>query len=499
MGKSRNLDTAFFGQPRGLSTLFFTETWERFSYYGMRAILLYYMYYAVSQGGLGMDQATAASLMSIYGSLVYLSSIVGGWLSDRVFGSYWTVFYGALLIMFGHISLSLPFGQGALYASIAFIVVGSGLMKPNITNMVGKLYSEEDARRDAGFSLYYFGVNFGAFIAPIAVPWAAGGFGFHAFGAHQNFHAGFSLAAIGMFIGLVQYLIDGKKYISPQSLVPTEPIEKENLRRVVTWIVAGLVIVLAFLGGLFLVGQLNIENIINMVTVLAFIVPIAYFVIMLKSKEVTSKEKKKVQAYIPLWIAAVAFWSIEESGSVVLALFAAQRTVLHIGGWHYSAANFQVLNPLFIMILTPIFVWLWNNWKNQPSSPKKFSGGLIFAGASYIWMALPGIIHGTTAGKVSPFWLVGSWFICMIGEMLLSPIGLSVTARLAPKAYSSQMMSLWLLADAAAQAINAQIVKFYSTGTEVPYFLSIGAVSVVLGIGLLLISKKIFSLMEGEA
>ena len=302
-----------------------------------------------------------------------------------------------------------------------------------------------------------------------------------------------------MFIGLVQYLIDGKKYISPQSLVPTEPIEKENLHRVVTWIIAGVVVVLAFLGGIFLVGQLNIENIINMVTVLAFIVPIAYFIIMLKSKEVTHKEKKKVQAYIPLWIAAVAFWSIEESGSVVLALFAAQRTVLHIGSWHYSAANFQVLNPLFIMILTPIFVWLWNNWKNQPSSPKKFSGGLLFAGASYIWMALPGIIHGTTAGKVSPFWLVGSWFICMIGEMLLSPIGLSVTARLAPKAFSSQMMSLWLLADAAAQAINAQIVKFYSTGTEVPYFLSIGAVSVVLGIVLLLISKRIFSLMEDEA
>ena len=189
MDKQKQLDTSFFGQPRGLATLFFTEMWERFSYYGMRAILLFYMYYAVSKGGLGMDQATAASIMSIYGSLVYLSGVIGGWLSDRLWGPRKTVFIGGVLIMFGHIALSLPAGTTALYASIILIVIGTGLLKPNVSELVGGLYSEEDRRRDAGFSMFVFGINFGAAISPIAVPWAANGFGLHLFGNEMNFHA----------------------------------------------------------------------------------------------------------------------------------------------------------------------------------------------------------------------------------------------------------------------------------------------------------------------
>ncbi|MFC2685474.1 MAG: peptide ABC transporter permease, partial [Limosilactobacillus oris] len=177
--------------------------------------------------------------------------------------------------------------------------------------------------------------------------------------------------------------------------------------------------------------------------------------------------------------------------------FAQDRTILHIGSWHFAAANFQTLNPLFIMILTPVFVWLWDHWKNQPTSPTKFAYGLVFAGISYAWMALPGIIHGTTSGRVSPLWLVGSWFLCEIGEMLISPIGLSVTTKLAPKAFKSQMLSMWFLADAAAQAVNAQIVKFYSSSTEVPYFLTIGLVSIVFGIILMFFVKKIHRLMGG--
>ena len=187
-------DVSFFGHPRGLATLFFTEMWERFSYYGMRAILLFYMYYSVAEGGLGFDKTTAASIMSIYGSLVYLSSVIGGFLSDRVLGSRKTVFIGGVLIMFGHIALATPFGRVALFVSIALIVIGTGLLKPNVSGMVGDLYSDTDPRRDAGFSIFVFGINMGAFIAPIAVGYL---------GQNVNFHLGFSLAAIGMFFGLV--------------------------------------------------------------------------------------------------------------------------------------------------------------------------------------------------------------------------------------------------------------------------------------------------------
>ena len=497
MSKERNVDTAFFGQPRGLSTLFFTEMWERFSYYGMRAILLFYMYYAVTKGGLGMDQATAASIMSIYGSLVYLSGVVGGWLSDRVWGPRRTVFIGGVLIMFGHIALSLPFGISALYVSIALIVIGTGLLKPNVSEMVGGLYSAEDRRRDSGFSMFVFGINLGAAVAPWAVPWAANGFGLNLFHGEMNFHAGFSLAAIGMFFGLIQYVIGGRKYLSKDSLYPDDPIEKDDLRPVLIWTLVGVVALVIILGLLAALGQLNITNIITLITIIAIALPIYYFVMMLNSKKVTEKEHSRVLAYIPLFIAAVIFWAIEESGSVVLALFAEQRTILHIGGWHFAAANFQTLNPLFIMILTPVFVTLWDHWKNQPSAPGKFAAGLVFAGLSYDSMPLPALIHGTTAGRVSPFWLVGSWFIVEIGEMLISPIGLAVTTRLAPKAFKSQMMSMWFLADAAAQAVNAQIVKFYSSSTEVPYFLTIGLVSIVFGIILMFFVKKIHRLMGG--
>ncbi|MDO4903398.1 MAG: oligopeptide:H+ symporter [Limosilactobacillus sp.] len=494
MSKERNLDTAFFGQPRGLSTLFFTEMWERFSYYGMRAILLFYMYYAIKDGGLGINQTTAASIMSIYGSLVYLSGVVGGWLSDRVWGARRTVLIGGILIMFGHIALSLPFGIPALFASIALIVVGTGLLKPNVSEMVGGLYSPEDRRRDAGFSMFVFGINLGAAVAPWAVPAAASGFGlWHG----NNFHAGFSLAAIGMFFALIQYVIGGRKYLSDASLYPQDPIEKSELNKVITRAVIGVVAIAIILALLAVLGQLSIANIINLITIIAIALPIYYFVIMLTSKKVTKTEKSRVVAYIPLFIAAAIFWGIEESGSVVLALFAEQRTVLHIGGWHFAAANFQTLNPLFIMILTPVFVTLWSKWKNQPSAPGKFAAGLVFAGLSYLFMALPALIHGTTAGRVSPFWLVGSWFIVEIGEMLVSPIGLSVTTRLAPKTYKSQMMSMWFMADAAGQAVNAQIVKFYSSSTEVPYFLAVGFVSVVFGIILMFMVKKIHGLMAG--
>lgn len=497
MDKQKQLDTSFFGQPRGLATLFFTEMWERFSYYGMRAILLFYMYYAVTKGGLGMSETTAASIMSIYGSLVYLSGVVGGWLSDRVWGPRRTVFIGGVLIMFGHIALSLPFGVSALYISIALIVAGTGLLKPNVSEMVGGLYSENDRRRDSGFSMFVFGINLGAAVAPWAVPWAANGFGLNLFHGEMNFHAGFSLAAIGMFFGLVQYVIGGRKYLSKDSLYPDDPIDKESLRPVMIWTLVGVVVLAVVLGLLAAMGQLNITNVITIITIIAIALPIYYFIMMLNSKKVTKEEHSRVLAYIPLFIAAVIFWAIEESGSVVLALFAEQRTILHIGGWHFAAANFQTLNPLFIMILTPVFVTLWDHWKNQPSAPGKFAAGLVFAGLSYAFMALPALIHGTTAGRVSPFWLVGSWFIVEIGEMLISPIGLAVTTRLAPKAFKSQMMSMWFLADAAAQAVNAQIVKFYSSATEVPYFLTIGIVSIVFGVILMFFVKRIHRLMGG--
>ena len=481
-------EATFLGHPRGLSTLFFTEMWERFSYYGMRAILLYYMYYEVSKGGLGIPQATAASIMSIYGSLVYLSSTIGGFISDRILGSRRTVFIGGVLIMFGHIALATPFGKTALFISIALIVIGTGLLKPNVSEMVGGLYSEDDPRRDAGFSIFVFGINLGAFISPIIVGYL---------GQNVNFHLGFSLAAIGMFFGLIQYTIDGKKYLSKDSLYPTDPLEPHEFKSLAKKIGIGVVAIVLILVIMSLFKMLTILNVINLITIFAVLIPIYYFIAMLSSRKISKKERSRVVAYIPLFIASILFWSIEEQGSVVLALFAAQQTRLHIFSWSFPASIFQSMNPLFIMLYVPFFAFLWTKLgKKQPSSAAKFAYGLFFAGISFVWMMLPGLLFGTDA-KVSPLWLVLSWALVIVGEMLISPIGLSVTTKLAPKAFQSQMMSMWFISDAVAQAFNAQLVRFYSTKTEVAYFGCVGVATIVFGLILLLFVPKIKKLMEG--
>ncbi len=449
-------EPTFLGHPRGLSTLFFTEMWERFSYYGMRAILLYYMYYSVSQGGLGFDKTTAASIMSIYGSLVYLSSVIGGFVSDRIWGSRKTVFIGGVLIMLGHIVLATPFGKMALFLSIALIVIGTGLLKPNVSEMVGGLYTPEDTRRDSGFSIFVFGINMGAFIAPLTVGWL---------GQQVNFHLGFSLAAIGMFFGLIQYSIDGRKYLSKESLYPTDPLEPDEMkslgRKTAVWsVLIALIIVLMLLFNMF-----TIMNIINLLTIFAVCIPVYYFVKILASNKIDKVERSRVLAYIPLFIASVLFWSIEEQGSVVLALFANEQTRLSLFGFNFPSSWFQSMNPLFIMLYVPFFAKLWTKLgKKQPSSPMKFSFGLFFAGLSFIWM--------------------------------ISPIGLSVTTKLAPKAFQAQMMSIWFLGDAVAQAFNAQIVRLYNDGTEVVYFGTIGIVTVVFGGLLLVLTPRIKKLME---
>lgn len=481
-------EATFLGHPRGLSTLFFTEMWERFSYYGMRAILLYYMYYEVSKGGLGIPQATAASIMSIYGSLVYLSSTIGGFISDRILGSRRTVFIGGVLIMFGHIALATPFGKTALFISIALIVIGTGLLKPNVSEMVGGLYSEEDPKRDAGFSIFVFGINLGAFISPIIVGYL---------GQNVNFHLGFSLAAIGMFFGLIQYTLDGKKYLSKGSLYPTDPLEPHEFKSLAKKVTIGVVAIALILFIMSLFGMLTILNVINLITILAVLIPIYYFVAMLSSRKITKKERSRVLAYIPLFIASILFWSIEEQGSVVLALFAEQQTRLHILSWSFPASIFQSMNPLFIMLYVPFFAFLWTKLgSKQPSSAAKFAYGLFFAGISFLWMMLPGMLFGTGV-KVSPFWLIISWALVIVGEMLISPIGLSVTTKLAPKAFQSQMMSMWFISDAVAQAFNAQLVRYYSTKTEVAYFGSVGVATIVFGLILLAFVPKIKKLMEG--
>lgn len=478
----------FFGHPKGLFTLFFTEFWERFSYYGMRAILVYYMYYEMSEGGLGLDQTTALSIMSIYGSLVYMSGIIGGWLADRIFGTSKAIFYGGILIMLGHIALAIPGSLALFFVSMVLIVLGTGLLKPNVSSVVGEIYAEDDNRRDAGFSIFYMGINMGAFIAPLIVGTV---------GMKVNFHLGFSLAAVGMFIGLILFVATKKKNLGLAGTVIANPLSpSEKSRTIKIFTVSAILIAAVVYFGLEY-GFLTFDSFIATVGIFGLLIPTAYFIVMYRSKKTTATERSRILAYIPLFIAAVMFWSIQEQGSTILAAYADTRTDLEFAGITISPAWFQSLNPLFIITLAPVFAWMWVRLGNrQPSIPRKFSLGLLFAGLSFLVILLPAYFGGTDA-LVNPLWLVLSYFIIVLGELCLSPVGLSATTKLAPVAFSAQTMSLWFLSNAAAQAINAQLVKFYTPENEMMYFGIIGGASIVLSILLYIASPLIQRFMKG--
>lgn len=477
----------FFGHPKGLFTLFFTEFWERFSYYGMRAILVYYMYYEVSKGGLGLDEHLALAIMSIYGALVYMSGIIGGWLADRVFGTSRAVFYGGLLIMAGHIALAIPGGVAALFVSMALIVLGTGLLKPNVSSIVGDMYKPGDDRRDAGFSIFYMGINLGAFLAPLVVGTA---------GMKYNFHLGFGLAAVGMFLGLIVFIATRKKNLGLAGTYVPNPLTPAEKKKAASIMAVGAVVIAVLLAILIPNGWFTVETFISLVGILGIIIPIIYFVVMYRSPKTTAEERSRVIAYIPLFIASAMFWAIQEQGSTILANYADKRTQLDVAGIHLSPAWFQSLNPLFIILLAPVFAWMWVKLgKRQPTIPQKFALGLLFAGLSFIVILVPGHLSG--GGLVHPIWLVLSYFIVVLGELCLSPVGLSATTKLAPAAFSAQTMSLWFLSNAAAQAINAQLVRFYTPENETAYFGTIGGAAVVLSVILFLLVPSIQRLMKG--
>jgi POT family proton-dependent oligopeptide transporter len=481
----------FFGHPRGLGVLFFVEFWERFSYYGMRALLIFYMYYSLKDGGLGIDETTAQSIMAVYGSLIFMTSVLGGWVADRITGTRQATILGGVLIIIGHICLSLPIGLTGLFISMFFIIVGSGLMKPNISNIVGRLYPEDDKRMDAGFVIFYMAVNSGALVAPFIL---------NQFIHGGNFHIGFSIAAFGMFLGLIWYMLFNRKNLGDVGMSPTNPLTQDERKKYIgifSGIIALIIIVVVIAA---LTHTLSFNLVSYTVLVLGIALPIAYFIIMIRSKEVTDDERSRVYAFIPLFILGVLFWSIQEQGSNVLNIYAIKNSdmQLNLFGWHtpFGMAIFQSINPLFIILLAPVVSALWKKLgTKQPSLPSKFVLGAALAGVSYLLVAAIGYASGASHFSVN--WVILSYVICVVGELFLSPTGSSAAVKLAPKAFNSQMMSLWLLTNATAQAINGTIVKLRAPLGDTNYFLFLGIITIVISIIITAFIPKIVRGMRG--
>ncbi|KZM35720.1 peptide MFS transporter [Oerskovia enterophila] len=470
-------DRAFFGHPRGLSTLFGLEVWERFSFLGMQAILVLFFTATVADDGLGMEAGQAASIAAGYGTMVYLVSVGGGWIADRVLGSYRAVLWGGILIACGHYTMAIP-AELSTWLGLVLISLGTGLLKPNVSTLVGKLYSTTDERRDAGFALYYMGINVGAFFGPLVTGWL---------GADVGWHWGFSAAAIGMTAGVVQYVV-GRRHIPGHGRGPEAPLPPAVMRRTL-WILGGVaagVVILAV--GLALVGRLSIAGVVDALTVVAMAAPIVYFTVMFRSPRVTGEERGRLRPFLVLWFASVAFNFVLFQAYSVLILLADQHVERTIFGWQAPAAWFSSFLGGVEVLVAPVVAALWT-WlgPRQPHASKKIAIGALLGGLSYL-VLVPAVTGQSGDWKIAVWWLLASLLLLGLGDVLLQTTGLSATTKLAPAAFSSQSMAVWFLSIALANGIQAQTVRFYGEIPDGLYFTLNGAVAVLVAVVVLVLS-----------
>ncbi len=474
-------DRGFFGQPRPLASVFGVEMWERFSFYGMQGILLIYLYYSAERGGLGVPEATAAGIVGAYGGAVYFSTILGAWLADRVFGSERILFWSAVVIMAGHISLALLPGFTGVIVGLICVAIGSGGLKANATRIVGTLYDEHDPRRDAGFSLFYLGINLGAFLGPLLTGLLQTTLGFH---------WGFGLAAVGMAIGLIQYSF-GRKRLPDRAREVPHPLPRSRYPLMIVLAIVAVVILVV----LVLTGLINADNIALWVIGLVVAAAIAYFVVILGSRLVSADERSRVVAFIPLFIVNAVFWSLYQQQFTVVTIYSDKRLNRDIFGWEFPVSWVQSINPIFIIVLSGVFAAIWTKWgEKQPSTPLKFAAGTVFMGLAF-WLFL--IWAGGGANSTPVLAIVGILLVFTVAELLISPIGLSASTKLAPRPFQAQMVALYFLSVALGTAMAGQLAKLYSPDNEGVYFSIIGLVAVIVGVALALVSRWVLRLMRG--
>ncbi len=434
--------TGLAGHPSGLRTLFFTEMWERFSYYGMRALLVLFMTAPLTSAnpGLGFDVGKSSAIYGLYTSMVYLLSLPGGWMADRLWGQRKAVFVGGCIIACGHFSMAVP-TIGTFYLGLTLIVLGTGLLKPNVSTMVGDLYPEGGARRDAGFSIFYMGINLGASLGT-----ALCGF----IGEGYNFHWGFSLAGFGMVLGLIQYKLGAKRLGDAGKLKSDDsPEVLARLSRNFFLIAGGVGVAVAAFTFLMVSGALDL-TITQVATALGYGILIlsgVFFLYLFVAGGLTSEEKRRLVVIIWLYLLVAVFWSGFEQAGSSMNIFARDLTDRNVMGWDMPASWLQNVNPIFIVLFAPVFGWLWT-WLAQrnanPSIPMKFVLGLFGLAAGFFVLSW-GSANASETSRVSMSWLVVTYFLHTSGELCVSPVGLSSMTKLAPKGRVGQMMGVWFI------------------------------------------------------
>jgi len=484
-------EKTFFGQPRALATLFFTEMWERFSYYGMRAILVLYLIAPPDGetppgGGLGFSDSDAAAIYGTYVSLIYLLPLVGGWVADRLTGPRRAVLLGGIVIAAGHFIMAVPV-EALFWSGLLVIAVGTGLLKPSVSAMVGGLYGPTDTRRDGGFSIFYMGINLGALIAPLIVGYL---------GEDINWHLGFAVAGVGMLIGLAQYMA-GWKGLGSVGLAAPNPASPSERRR------AGIQTVVAVAATVIVVGLalgvigLSIADITVLFTLVVVAIAVIYFWRLFKQPQLTAIDRDRLWAFVFLFLAAVVFWAIYDQSGSTINEFVSKFTETNVGGFAVPISWIQSINPVFIIIFAPIFAVLWTKLgQRAPSTPIKFAMAIFGVGLSFLIM-VPAALQAEDGEQSALWWIVSVFLVQTWAELLLSPNGLSVTTKLAPAGLVSQMLALWFLATAVGDSVGGQLVRLVDVVGWAGYFIACGIGTIIIGGLFLLVVPRIKRLMEG--
>jgi proton-dependent oligopeptide transporter, POT family len=438
-----SFDKSFFGHPRGLATLFFTEMWERLSFYGMRGLLFLFMVGTIETGGMGLDEQTSGAIYGLYTMLVYLLALPGGWLADRFFGLRNAVFYGGIIITIGHLCLAMPFVE-TFFLGLFLITIGTGFLKPNVSSLVGELYpSTEQARRDSGFYIFFMGINLGGFLGPLIISYL---------GENINWHYGFAAAGVGMLIGVIQYKLT-EKHLGNAGKEPSRLADavaqtsREKGIRNALWITVSL---LAILVVLLMTRIISIDPI-ALARGSAYVLgsgALLYFLYVFVFENLTKEEKQKVGVILVFFLATFVFYAGYEGQGSSLTLFAERYTDRILFGNEFPAGWFISVSSAFVLIFVPVFAWLWlklDSIKRNPSTTIKMALGLILMGSGYLAMMIASyfVIGGS---KVSPMWLVLTYLLHTLGEICLYPIGLSAVTKLAPQRLVGQMMGVFFMA-----------------------------------------------------